>query len=144
MRTASRAAVVAGVGAAVALARRLASHTADGHKKGREDHWLAVTAYRPLEQVTGAESLPAPLERLRGGIEVRFRPAAGDKGTELLARPVGEEVSREELRIALRQAKSLLETGGVVHPDTTGSTHPGPAGKVLQMVIGKSKGEGRL
>jgi hypothetical protein len=141
MRATSLTVAAAGVGAAVALGRRITRRQGSG---SRDDHWLAVTAYLPVDQVRGTGALPEPLERLRGKIEVVVRQAAGDKGTELLARPTGDEVSREDLRVALRRAKSLLETGTVIEPDARPSTHPGPAGKVLQAVVAKSKGEGRL
>jgi hypothetical protein len=140
MRATSLTAAAAGV-AAVALGRRI---TRRRGSDSRDDHWLAVTAYLPVDQVRGTGELPGPLERLRGKAEVVVRRAAGDKGTELLARPTDDKVSREDLRVALRQAKSLLETGMVVEPDARPSTHPGPAGKVLQAVVAKSKGEGRL
>lgn len=141
MRATSLTAAAAGIGAAaVVLGRRLTKHTDD-----RDDHWLAVTVNLPPDQVKGEEEeLPGPLEEMRGHIETRFRAAVGDKGTEILARPVGDEVSREDVRVALRQAKSLLETGIVLQPDTSPSTHPGPAGRILQAVVAKSKGEGRL
>ncbi|WP_447007842.1 hypothetical protein ACRAKI_15805 [Saccharothrix isguenensis] len=139
-----KAIAVTGVGAAVAVGRRMAARRRELHRD-RSDHWLAVTVDRPLEAVAGAEALPDPLHRLREGVDVRFRTAPGDRGTELMARPKeGGEVSREDLRVALRKAKSVLETGTVIRPDTPSTTHPGPAGKVLRMVIGKSAGEGRL
>jgi hypothetical protein len=140
MRATSITAAAAGVGAAVALGRRIRR----GASGDRDDHWLAVTVYLPLDRVQGAGAYPEPLERLREHVEVRVRQAAGDKGTELLARPLGDEVSREDLRVALRQAKSLLETGMVIEADARPSTHPGPAGRILQSVVGKSRGEGRL
>jgi hypothetical protein len=46
--------------------------------------------------------------------------------------------------MALRKAKSLIETGDVIQPDTPPSTHPGPVGRVLQVITRKSRGEGRL
>lgn len=144
MNGAMKAIAVTGMGAAVAVGRRMTSRRRELHR-GRSDHWLAVTVARPLDAVMGPQEWPEPLERLRAGIEVRFRPAPGDRGTEVLACPKdGGDVSREDLRVALRKAKSLLETGTVIRPDTPSTTHPGPAGKVLRMVIGKSAGEGRL
>ncbi|GAA3464651.1 hypothetical protein ACFFSW_28690 [Saccharothrix longispora] len=132
-----------GAGAAAALAGRAVARRRAAHGT-RSDHWLAVTVARPLEDVEGARALPEPLERLSGQVDLRFRAAPGDRGTEVLGRPRGDAVSREDLRVALRKAKSLLETGTVVQPDARPSTHPGPAGKVLQFVVRKSKGEGRL
>jgi hypothetical protein len=51
---------------------------------------------------------------------------------------------RQEIRRALREAKSLLETGEVLRPATPGSDHPTLPGKLLDLVISRSGGEGRL
>lgn len=138
MKTSSRAAVLTGVGAAAAavvgrlvVARRKAD--------SRDEHWLAVTVHCSPDRL---HDLPEPLAELRQDVELRIRPATGDKGTELLARPVGD-VSREDLRVALRQTKSLIETGSVLRPDPP-ATHPGPAGRVLRLVTSRAAGEGRL
>lgn len=136
MNTAGKALLVAGAGAIAVWTRRMKSH--EPKKKTREDHWLAVTVYRSADQIS-AENLPEPLAGLRGRIELRIRPAAGDKGTELHAKPL-DDLDRDELRTALRKAKSIIETGTVAQPDTPPSTRPGPAAKVLHAV----KGEGRL
>jgi hypothetical protein len=142
MRTAAKAGILAGVGAAaIALGQRL--RTAGG-ADSRENHWLAVTVNCSPDRLTPADSLPEPLARLRDRIELRVRPAAGDKGTEMLALPTDEGLSRADLRQALRQAKSLIEAGIVIHPDTPGSTHPGPAGRLLGAVVGRAQKEGRL
>jgi hypothetical protein len=122
------------------------------------NHWLVVTINKSPEEVGADGKLPEPLEKLRDRIDVKIRPAAGDKGTELAARlrepvPSGMEGlaarlsgndPRQEVRLALRQAKSLIETGEVLQPDKPGTTHPGPAGKLLQTLVQRSRGEGRL
>ncbi|XVS60737.1 hypothetical protein ACQPYE_20720 [Actinosynnema sp. CA-299493] len=143
MNGAMKAVAATGVGAAVAVGRRMTARRRELHR-GRSDHWLAVTVDRPLDAVAGLEELPGPMGELRGRVDVRFRPAPGDRGTEVLAVPKDDDVSREDLRVALRKTKSLIETGTVIRPDTPSTTHPGPAGKVLRAVIGKSAGEGRL
>jgi hypothetical protein len=96
------------------------------------------------------------LRRLGDGIEVRMQPAPGGRGTELYGRPassppapgrVARLVGRDPLaplRIALREAKALVETGEVVRSDETRTPHPGPAGKVLQAVDRAAQGAGRL
>jgi hypothetical protein len=151
MSTARTALVIGGAagaaGAAEAVRRRLADDGASpGHQGGgRADRWLAVTVNRSPAEVGPADSLPEPFARLREEAEVRIRPAAGGKGTELLARPAaGGDVSRPDLRVALRETKSLLETGTVIQPDVPPSTHPGPAGRVLRAVTHLSRKEGRL
>jgi len=136
MKTSTKAAVWVGAGAAVAIGGRAVV----GRKASdRDDRWLAVTVNCSPEQV---HELPEPLARLRADVEIRIRPATGDKGTEVLARPIGD-VSRADLRTALRQAKSLIETGSVLRPDPP-ATHPGPAGRVLRLVTRRATGEGRL
>ncbi len=141
MNSTARMATAAGAGAVAILTRRLVSA---GHGRDRRQRWLAVTVNRSPEEIGPVESLPEPLRRLSSDIEVRIRPAAGDRGTELLAMPTNERVSAGDLRSALRQAKSLLETGLVLSADSQPSTHPGPAGRLLQGLIRRAGREGRL
>jgi hypothetical protein len=136
MNTAGKALLAAGVATAVAVARR---RRRTPHDQSAE-RWLVVTVYRSPEEVQS--SLPDDLARWRDQVEIRIRPATGDKGTELRARPVGE-VSSHDLRLALRKAKAILEAGEVVRPDTA-PTHPGPLGKALQLVTSRAGGGGRL
>jgi hypothetical protein len=114
----------------------------------RAGRWLVVTIHRPPDDVRADVDGSGPLSRLRGEIDVTVRPAPGDKGTELAARPTatdgGSAEMRRELRRALRETKSILECGEVVEPSRPGSSHPGPAGKVLRAVTARARGEGRL
>ncbi|MBW0108602.1 hypothetical protein I4I84_07675 [Pseudonocardia sp. KRD-182] len=87
--------------------------------------WLVVTVFCAASDIDAA-ALPPPLAELGDRIEVRVRPAAGDKGTELAARlcdraPSGSAASRlsgrdprAELRSALRSAKQLIEVTHVM------------------------------
>jgi hypothetical protein len=136
---------VVGVGAGVALARRVAS----GTDHDTTSRWLAVTVNT---EVT-VEGLPEPLRRLGDQVRVRVRPAPGDRGTEILARPtrpvpaggrLRESDPRPAVRRALREAKSLLETGEVLRPSRPGSNRPTLPGRLLDVVIGRAQGEGRL
>lgn len=136
MNTAGKALLAAGVTTVVAVARRRKRAPVEQ----KSDRWLAVTVYRAPEDVQS--SLADLLARWRDEIEIRVRPATGDKGTELMVKPTGE-VSRHELRLALRRAKSVLEAGEVVQADTA-PTHPGPMGKALQLVTSRAGGGGRL
>ena len=110
--------------------------------------WLAVTIYRQPEDVQTQVDGSGPLSRMRGEIELTVRPAPGDKGTELAARPTVSDGRtadlRRSLRAALRETKSILECGEVVEPSRPGSSHPGPAGQVLRAVTMRAWGEGRL
>ncbi|MFD5825969.1 hypothetical protein [Lentzea sp. NPDC060358] len=135
MRTAGKAFLAAGVATTAVVVRR--------RRRDRDDQaqrWLAVTVDLAPEDVRAA--LPDDLARLRDQVGLRIQPAAGDKGTELRAKPAGE-VSRHDLRLALRRAKSVLEAGEVVRPDTA-PTHPGLAGRVLRLVTNRAGGGGRL
>jgi hypothetical protein len=107
--------------------------------------WLAVTVFREPSDVDTAQ-LPAPLAELGDRIEVRVRPAPGDKGTELAARlrnrpSSGTALSRlngsdpqAELRSALRRAKQLIEVGEVlaVDPAPHGKRTATPGGVLLE------------
>lgn len=132
MRTAGKALLAAGVVTVAAVARRRK------RVPHEQDRYLAVTVNRAPEEV---RTLPDDLARWRDQVEIRIRPAAGDKGTELSVKLSGQ-VSRHELRLALRRAKAVLEAGEVVQPDTV-PTHPGPMGKALRLVTSRSGGGGR-
>ena len=110
--------------------------------------WLVVTIYRQIDDVQTQVDGSGPLSSMRGEIELSVRPAPGDKGTELAARPTapdgGSVDMRRRLRAALRETKSILECGEVVEPSRPGSSHPGPAGQVLRAVTRRAWGEGRL
>ncbi|MCP2196715.1 hypothetical protein [Lentzea flava] len=136
MNTAGKALLVAGVATAAAVVRRRRRAPA-GRRSGQ---WLVVTVNRAPEDVQS--SLPEDLARWRDQVELRIRPATGDKGTELGVKPVGD-VARHDLRLALRRAKAVLEAGEVVQPDTA-PTHPGPMGRALQLVTNRAGGGGRL
>ncbi|MEU6158970.1 hypothetical protein [Streptomyces sp. NPDC047130] len=122
------------------------------------NRWLAVTVNLPPEEVGRGGELPPPLDRFADRVDVRITPAPGDRGTELAVllkdppsrlasslpgRLAGED-PRQELRVALREAKSLLETGEVMLPDTPPTTHDTPGGKVLGLLSRRSGGEGVL
>ena len=106
--------------------------------------WLVVTVFRAPTDIDTAE-LPAPLAEFGDRIEVRVRPAAGGKGTELAARlrdqPSGSALSRlsgsdpqADLRSALRKAKQLIEVGEVlaVDPAPHGKRTATPGGVLLE------------
>jgi hypothetical protein len=107
--------------------------------------WLVVTVFREPSEIDTAE-LPAPLAELGEQIEIRVRPAADGKGTELAARrrdrqPSGTTLSRlsgrdpqADLRSALRRAKQLIEVGEVlaVDPAPHGKRTATPGGGLLE------------
>jgi hypothetical protein len=107
--------------------------------------WLVVSVLCDPSDIDPA-ALPAPLAEFGDRIEVRVRPAAGDKGTELAARsrdrvPSGSAISRlsgrdpqADLRSALRRAKQVIEVGEVlvVDPVPHGERTATPGGALLE------------
>jgi hypothetical protein len=98
--------------------------------------WEVVTVDRPPEQVLPDGRWPDPLRGLDGAVEVRVRPAPGDRGTELAARPLvgrqragglaahvfGDDPGRQ-VRWTLDQVKQRVEAD--VGPHSSGREHPG-------------------
>lgn len=146
--------VAAGGGAL--LLRRLMG--ADGASAdGAAPRWLVVTVNRPPEQVAPDGRLPQPLAEL-GQVEVQIRPAPGDRGTEIAARPVTPVPSglpaaaariagsdpRQPIREALRKSKMLLETGEVLEPDRQTTARVTLRNLPLELATRRAMGEGRL
>ncbi|MEK8109822.1 hypothetical protein NKG94_45965 [Micromonospora sp. M12] len=99
--------------------------------------WEVVTVDRPAEQVLPDGRWPEPLRRLDGAVEVRVRPAPGDRGTELAARPLAGVVPPTGLtahlvgddpsllvRRTLRQIKQRVEAGEVLRADRSALDRP--------------------
>jgi hypothetical protein len=134
---------------------RAAGETGDD---GPGHRWLTVTVNLPPEDVRPGGELPPPLHRYADRVDVQVRPAPGDRGTELAVRlketpsatatsPAGRlagQDPRQELRVALREAKSLLETGEVMLPDAPPTTRGTAGGKVIGLLSRRSGGEGVL
>jgi hypothetical protein len=106
--------------------------------------WLVVTVYCEPSDLDGA-ALPPPLAEFGDQIEVRVRPAADSKGTELAAKlrgrssgTAGSRLSgddpQSDLRSALRKAKQLIEVGEVlvVDPVPHGKRTATPGGALLE------------
>jgi hypothetical protein len=132
---------VAAVGGGILAvrARRLVRR----HESG--DTWLTVTVNRPPDEVLPQGTPPPPLDAYGDQLEVRVRPAPGDRGAELAARHRdGGPGDTMKLRRDLREAKSLLETGEVMLPDAPPTTHPTPLGKILGAVDRRAQKEGVL
>jgi hypothetical protein len=121
------------------------------------NRWLAVTVNVPPELFPPASDLPEPIARLTDQAEVGIHPAPGGRGTELAMRllkppPAGSAGltsrirgtdPRQEIRSALRDAKSLIETGEVLQPDEP-ANHPTRTGKLMDLMTSRAGGEGRL
>jgi hypothetical protein len=106
--------------------------------------WLVVTVICEPSDIDTA-ALPAPLAEFRDRIEVRVRPAADGKGTELAARLRDQRSGsaprrltgsdpQADLRSALRRAKQLIEVGEVlaVDPAPHGKRTATPGGALLE------------
>jgi hypothetical protein len=123
--TAAGAAVVGGVLAARSRDRRA----------GGDTRWHVLTVYKPLDELRAAP-LPQPLAELGDSVEVELRAAPGGRGTEIAVRlregePTGASAvaaritdrdPRHAVRRALREARSLIETGEVLKPDVRTSS----------------------
>lgn len=113
------------------------------------DRWRGVTVYRTREEV--GNDLPEPLARLGDAIEVRIETAPGDRGTEIYARLTGDGSGKLDdmdplhaVRIALREAKQLLEVGYVLEPDRNTTSEPTALNAPLRKATANARGEGRL
>ncbi|HEY0485440.1 MAG TPA: hypothetical protein VGD72_04250 [Mycobacteriales bacterium] len=134
-------------------AQVLETVTADGRdQEATRNRWNVVTINKSAEEICPEGRLPAPLAELGELIEWTLRPAPGDKGTEVAARPreparsdvegaVGED-PRQRIRAALRDAKMLVETGEILQPTRPGSTHPSPLGMPIRLAVKRARGEG--
>jgi hypothetical protein len=149
----SRALVgIAGGGVLAALIRKI---VLDGAARARANRWNAVTVNAPMEQVAPAGRRPERLAQLGDAIEFRAKPAPGDKGTELYARPrngsaaspverLAGEDPRQQIRQALREAKMLIEVGEVIEPDRQRTTRRTLRNLPLEIAVRRAKGEGVL
>jgi hypothetical protein len=129
------AGVAAGTGAVV-LARRRTGTT--------PNRWHSVTVNCSPERL---DPKPPPLDELGFPVEIRIRPAPGDRGTELAARVAGDHPDADairHLRRAVREARSLAEVGEVLLPDAPATTHRTLIGAPLAAVTRHAREEGRL
>ncbi len=133
---------------------------ADGPDGRRSNRWRSVTVLLPADEVMPDGQPPGPLAALGDLVEVKVRPAPGDRGTELSARlrapepaGVGAAAGRvkgddpaQRVRTALRESKQLLETGEIlrVDPAPHGPRSGGIGSKVIDFATRRAGGEGLL
>jgi hypothetical protein len=124
----------------------------------RPPRWHVLTVNRSADQIAPSGQLPEPLAGLGDAVEVQLRRAAGDRGTEVAVRlrdgarsSVAAGVTRltsrdpdQAIRAALREARQLVETGEVLHPDYPPTTQPTRLNKPLQLATLQGRREGRL
>jgi hypothetical protein len=151
--TAATKAGVAVTATTVALRRALKKRRLTGKDKDPTG-WRVVTVALDEESLHPGGQWPEPLEAWGDAIEVRTRPASGNKGTELAARlrrasprtvPEGRDGTTpvQKLRSSLRRAKQLLETGEVLRATEPGTTQPRLSNAPLRAAIKESGGVGR-
>jgi hypothetical protein len=159
MSWATRAVLLAAVaGGGVVTSRALARRS--GHQQegtSKQQRWHALTVNRPLAEVAPDGRLPAPLAALTD-VDVQLREAPGGKGTELAVRLLGGEPTgaaavavrvtgrdpRHAVRRALRETRSLLETGEVLQPDAPSTTRRTLLSRPLQYATTHGREEGLL
>ena len=124
--------------------------TAARHPAG----WKSVTIMGDAGAFA-TDGYPEPLNRIATALEIRVEPAPGDKGFEVHARvrdhadgagAIENEPSDHELRVALRDAKQLFETGEILRPTPRphGRRPPTLTGKAVDAAEADAKGSGVL
>jgi hypothetical protein len=135
--------------AALATAQRVAKKVLAGDegpsRSDGKDRWHAATVNLPPDRVSDDGTAPPPLRDM-GGVEVRIQKAPAGNGTEIYVRSTGSSNSPDvgDARRALREAKSLLETGEVLLPDAPSTTRPTPLNKPIRTATEHAREEGRL
>lgn len=139
------------LGTVVAITRAVARR---GDRRNEPTRWLAVTVNGEPEAVVADPRYTELLAALGDDLETRTAPAPGGRGTEIAARPrqapggvtarVTGNDPRQDVRRALRDVKSLLETGEVIRPDPPTTGKPTPGGALVRLVTRRAGGEGRL
>ena len=136
------AVAVAALTAAQKVARKVLTSDDGGGRSAGADRWHVVTVNLPPERVSPDGLAPVPLRDLPD-VEVRMQKAPADKGTEIAVKGAkGADVGT--LRRALREAKSLLETGEVLLPSGPPTSQPTPLTAPLRAVTAHGREEGRL
>ncbi len=117
------------------------------HRDGRTpmargEHVLTV--YKPLTEVRETQ-LPGSLREVADRVEIALAAAPGDRGTEIRVRvPDDSPVTDGEVRRALRETRSLLETGDVLLPSGPATTTPTPWNRPLRAATAHGREGGLL
>jgi hypothetical protein len=144
-------AALGGVAAVVTRRMLVRRRWGPSHPAAEDGRWHTVTVNRRPEEVSTTAEAPEPLERLGPSVEIRYRKAPGDRGTEVSARVMLEGLARHEslaqqreIRSALREAKQLWETGEVLYPDEPGTAQRTLLNRPLEYVTSHAREDGRL
>jgi hypothetical protein len=123
---------------AVAAARRRAARGPAAHRTH------VLTVYKPIDELQ-ATQLPGSLREIAEGVEISLRAAPGDRGTEIAVRiPDGSSVTDGDVRRALRETRSLIETGDVLLPSGPATTTPTLLNRPLQTATRNGREGGLL
>jgi hypothetical protein len=136
--------VAASTAAGAVTAGRLLAGRAERRRRSSAGRRHVLTVFRPMDEITSAGRLPEPLARLGDAVAVDLRPAPGDRGTEISVRALTADVDERAVRRALRESRSLLEVGYVLHPDAPPTTEPTLLTKPLRAVTAHGREEGLL
>ena len=134
-------------GTAVIARRLLRSRTPAGWPtpdEGSRDRWHVATVALPINEVAPDGRPPQPLAGLGDEVDIRIRPAPGDKGTEIAARSRTGRDGARAVRRAIRETKSTLETGETLRPDAPSTTERTLLNRPLEHVTRHGREEGRL
>jgi len=149
MRLVRSAVALGAVAAGVVAARRLANRMPPMPyiPQRRQPEWLVATVHRAPTDIAPDGRLPEPLERLGDAVDVRIRPAPGDRGTELSVRPLpttgATRDAWRQARRALREAKMICETGEVLQPDRPSTNRRTLLNRPLEYAVKHAWEEGR-
>lgn len=142
-KPASLVSIAGGAAGAIAALRRAVGGASQSDPDA--DPWHAVTVNRAPGDLP-ADVLPVPLAAFGDTIEVVMRPAPGDRGTEIHARPLNgaDAEAHRRLRRALRESRSLLELGEVIEPNANVTTEPTALNRPIRAATARGKEEGLL
>jgi hypothetical protein len=134
--------LIAGLGAG----RWIVDRAAAARSRAPRNRWIMVTINCSPQRLASRADLPEPIIRLGDAVDLKIAPAPGDRGTEVGARLRAarrmriagmvarrpEQHPRHIVERALREAKSIIETGEVLRPDWPPAPERPPMGRLLE------------
>ena len=124
MRRTGKTLIVAGTG--VLAAATVTTVVSARRARARQDtpgRRHVVTVFRPYDDLA-AQQIPGSLTELGDAVEITLRAAPGGRGTEIAVRARDASVTPGQIRRALRETRSLIETGDVLLPAGPPTTQP--------------------
>jgi len=124
MRRTGKTLIVAGTGVlAAATATTVVSARRTRVRRDTPGRRHVVTVFRPYDDLA-ARQIPGSLTELGDAVEITLRAAPGGRGTEIAVRARDASVTAGRIRRALRETRSLIETGDVLLPAGPPTTTP--------------------